>query len=128
MKKLICYVLFFVFGLLLSSCATIVSGKKDIDIRTSTNDTVMAKIENGQYSQDVMIPIIYKPQKRSKDIVITVKESEKYKTTTTYVKSKFNPWFFGNSITGGLLGSTTDGISGAAWKYDKTVIVPLENK
>ena len=34
----------------------------------------------------------------------------------------------GNVITGGLLGSTTDFATGAAWEYDNTAVIYVNKK
>lgn len=42
---------------------------------------------------------------------------EGYQDQQVHLASGVNPWFFGNVVSGGLIGSITDGISGAAFKY-----------
>lgn len=44
-------------------------------------------------------------------------EKEGYKPLTMALETTINPWFFGNIICCGLLGSTTDGISGGVHQY-----------
>ncbi|MEA1081006.1 PEGA domain-containing protein [Marinobacter qingdaonensis] len=44
-------------------------------------------------------------------------EKEGYKTYTAQLSTTTNPWFFGNIVLGGLVGSTTDGVSGAIHEY-----------
>ncbi|WP_203299789.1 PEGA domain-containing protein [Marinobacter sediminum] len=44
-------------------------------------------------------------------------EKEGYKTYTAQLSTTTNPWFFGNIVIGGLVGSTTDGVSGAIHEY-----------
>lgn len=44
-------------------------------------------------------------------------EKEGYKTHTAQLSTTTNPWFFGNILLGGLLGSTTDGVSGAIHEF-----------
>ena len=44
-------------------------------------------------------------------------EKEGYKTYTAQLSTTTNPWFFGNIVIGGLLGSTTDGVSGAIHEF-----------
>ncbi len=44
-------------------------------------------------------------------------EKEGYKTHTAQLSTTTNPWFFGNILLGGFLGSTTDGVSGAIYEF-----------
>jgi len=44
-------------------------------------------------------------------------EKEGYKTYTAQLSTTTNPWFFGNIVLGGLVGSTTDGVSGAIHEF-----------
>ena len=44
-------------------------------------------------------------------------EKEGYETYTAQLSTTTNPWFFGNIVIGGLLGSTTDGVSGAIHEF-----------
>lgn len=44
-------------------------------------------------------------------------EKEGYETHTSQLSTTTNPWFFGNIVLGGLIGSTVDGISGAIHQY-----------
>ncbi|MDX1757096.1 MAG: PEGA domain-containing protein [Marinobacter sp.] len=44
-------------------------------------------------------------------------EKEGYKTHTAQLSTTTNPWFFGNFVIGGLVGSTTDGLSGAMHEF-----------
>ncbi|WP_286815643.1 PEGA domain-containing protein [Marinobacter sp. UBA3607] len=44
-------------------------------------------------------------------------EKEGYKTHIAQLSTTTNPWFFGNIVLGGLVGSTTDGVSGAIHEY-----------
>ena len=44
-------------------------------------------------------------------------KKEGYQDQTATIHTKLNAWFWGNIICGGLLGSATDGISGAMWEF-----------
>jgi hypothetical protein len=44
-------------------------------------------------------------------------EKEGYKTYTTQLSRKLDNWFWGNILIGDLIGSTTDGVSGAMYEY-----------
>lgn len=44
-------------------------------------------------------------------------EKDGYETHTSQLSTTTNPWFFGNIVLGGLIGSTVDGVSGAIHQY-----------
>jgi hypothetical protein len=44
-------------------------------------------------------------------------EKEGYKSQTMRLTTGLQPWFWGNILIGGLIGSTTDGITGAVHEY-----------
>jgi len=48
---------------------------------------------------------------------VIVFEKEGYKTLTMSLETRMSGWFWGNIVFGGLLGSTTDGVSGAVYEY-----------
>ncbi|MEC7816013.1 MAG: PEGA domain-containing protein [Pseudomonadota bacterium] len=56
------------------------------------------------------------PVDRGSNLAITF-EKEGYKTHTAQLSTTTNPWFFGNIVLGGLVGSTTDGVSGAIHEF-----------
>ncbi|MDW7645473.1 MAG: PEGA domain-containing protein [Desulfuromonadales bacterium] len=55
-----------------------------------------------------------------------------YKTVSMPLSTTVEPWFFGNILTGGLIGSTTDALSGAIYKYGPdqyyVTLVPVDGK
>lgn len=58
-------------------------------------------------------------------------EKEVYKAQTMELSTTLEGWFWGNIIIGGLLGSTTDGITGAVHEYSPSqyyvTLVPEES-
>jgi hypothetical protein len=44
-------------------------------------------------------------------------EKEGYKPIEMQLTTSMNPWFWGNIVLGGFIGSTTDGITGAVYEY-----------
>lgn len=109
-----------VVSLTFSGCATIVGGgsSQTISINSQKPFKGTLKYSDGDGQQYFTSPATLFIERRSKDIVL---ESQDDQFQTQVVKSNLNPWFFGNLITGGPLGSTTDAASGAAWKYDSIV-------
>ncbi len=106
--------------MMFSGCATILGGgtKQTISINSSERMKGTMKYADGSGMQHFTTPATLNIERRSKDIVLT---SDNDEFQTANVKSDLNPWFFGNIIFGGLIGSTTDSIGGAAWQYDETV-------
>ncbi len=109
-------------SIMFSGCATILGGgtSQTISINSSSNMKGTMKYSDGSGTQYFTTPATLNVDRKSKDIILTSDNDEFH---TAKVKSNLNPWFLGNIITGGVLGSTTDLAGGAAWKYDQTVTV-----
>jgi len=103
-----------------SGCATILGGgsHQTVSINSPKPFKGTMTYTDGKGMQHFTTPTTLSVERRSKDILLESKD-EGFHTTT--VKSDINPWFFGNIIFGGLIGSTTDSVGGAAWKYQETV-------
>lgn len=114
-----------------SGCATIVSGsRQQINIRTSNGQEVKATITSDEGVKDVLLPTVFDAKRANRDILIDVKETNSYETSSTIIRKKINPWVFGNILLwiGSLFGSTTDVASKSMWEYDDVVIVPVQKK
>lgn len=126
MKKI---AVIFLASAVLSGCASIIEGKsQNINITTSNGQTVDATVYTKAGIQEVKLPHHFAVQKDSQDITINVKEGRCNKETTTVAKSRLEPWFWGNILTGGVFGSTTDSLTGAMWQYDDTIVVNVNEK
>lgn len=74
------------------------------------------------------------PIGRANGAKIAILESDNpgYQNTELVIEGKagINPWYFGNIITGGYVGTTTtDPISGSMWKYgNPNFVVPVKKK
>lgn len=120
MSKKIITASFVIASVMFSGCATILGGgtTQKISINSATNMKGTMKYSDGTGTQHFTAPATLNVDRKSKDIILTSDNNEFH---TKKVKSSINPWFFGNIITGGVLGSTTDSVGGAAWKYDDVV-------
>ncbi|MCM1294477.1 MAG: hypothetical protein NC311_02875 [Muribaculaceae bacterium] len=122
-KTLICLM----GGIALTGCASIVDGStQNINIVPSNSkDKVNATVITETGVQVIKLPGMIHTKKSGKDITIKIDEDENpcYETSMQIVSSSLNPFILGNVITGGVFGSTTDAATGAAWKYDDTVVV-----
>ncbi len=98
-------------ALVAAGCATIVSG-------TTQLMTVDSNVEGADiYLDDNKIgttPYIGEVKKNKKTLRV---EQEGYQTETVALSKSLEPWFWGNIIIGGTLGSITDFATGAAFQY-----------
>ena len=124
MKKL------FIIALLtlpLCACATIAGGggRQNVNVMTSDNSQVQAKILNGTDVITTVLPSTVNLKRRNAATTVSIIPNDRIQATNYSVNSHLNVWFLGNILIGGLIGSTTDIASGAAWQYDNSVIVPV---
>lgn len=98
----------------LTGCASIVDGNSQ-SVSLSSNPEGATVYLNGNAIGKTPVTITTKRKGSSQPLRFT---KEGYKDVEVQLISTVNPWFFGNIVTGGLLGSTTDGLSGAAFKYE----------
>ncbi|MBQ8712441.1 MAG: hypothetical protein IJ551_06445 [Prevotella sp.] len=94
--------------MLLSSCATIISGgDPSITINGNVNEPVNITTTKQTY-QGVKLPAVVKVNRHKLDgqrILIT---SESYKFNDIILEKKVNGWAFGNILIGGLIGWGVD--------------------
>lgn len=126
MKKISIFTLSIVSVMLFSGCATILGGGGSQNISVNSNKPMKAKIAytDGSGVQYFTAPATLVVDRKSKDIIISSEDGSFNPTTQ---KSKLNGWFWGNIIIGGVIGSTTDFASGAAWKYDEVTNIHSNN-
>lgn len=101
-----------VFALVIAGCASIVTGTEQSLTFNSEPDgatVIVAGKTLGKTPLTVKVP-------KDKNMSLTF-EKEGYKPFTTQLSTTLQGWFWGNIVFGGLLGSTTDGISGAMHQY-----------
>lgn len=120
MKKKMIILLAVISAIMFSGCATILGGgnQQTISVNSSKPLKGEMKYSDGSGLQHFTAPATLSVERRSKDIILTSKDGD-FDTTT--VKSDTNPWLLGNIIFGGVIGSTTDSVGGAAWRYQETV-------
>ena len=110
----------------MSGCATLLGGGTQQKISINADQPVQGQLQysDGEGVQYFTAPATLKVDRRSKDIIIKSRDGS---FDQKVVKSDLNPWFFGNIIFGGLIGSTTDLVDGAAWRYDDTTDIQTNN-
>lgn len=104
-------------SLLLSSCATIISGSKQ-NVKFSSNPAsatiFIDEVEVGK------TPFELKLARNSEhDVLIKLDGYQNYQTTLT---KKFNAWYLGNILIGGLIGLIIDPITGAIYNLSPNEI------
>lgn len=97
--------------LTLTSCATIISGSKQKVNFTSTPSQATVYINEIEIGTT---PIEKKlERKKNYDVMIKL---DGYKTYETKISRKFNAWYIGNILFGGIIGLVVDPITGAMYK------------
>lgn len=105
--------LLFAASIFLISCATIVGGGRTQQM-TFTSEPEGATVTVGGRILGKTPLTVQLDRERGKELTF---EKEGYKPIKMELTSTINPWFWGNIIIGGLLGSTTDGLTGAVHEY-----------
>lgn len=98
------------FVLLCSSCATIVSGSKQnvkFESTPSQATIVVDEIEVGKTPFEMKLA-----RKNEHSVVIKL---EGYKNFETKLTKKFNAWYLGNILIGGIIGLIVDPATGAIY-------------
>ncbi len=109
----------------LSGCASIISGSsQNVSFKSEPPGATLAVDGRDMGKTPVTINL-----KRKKDQHFTI-ALDGYNTQEFSLNTGFNPWFLGNIVTGGLLGSTTDSVSGAINEYSpdyyNIMLVPVK--
>ena len=67
-------------------------------------------------------PCVVKVNNQHGSDINVVIEKEGYKSVARTVSSVINPWILGNFVFGGAIGTTSDAVSGAMFKYKENHI------
>jgi len=102
----------FFVGLTFSGCASIVKGRTQEVSFQSNPDTATVKIDGKIIGKTPMTVNLHR--KSGQTIVF---EKEGYDPISMKLETTMNGWFWGNIVLGGLVGSTTDGVTGAVYEY-----------
>ncbi len=97
---------------LFSGCATIVSGKVQ-EVSFQSNPEGATVTVGGKIIGKTPITVQL-DRKKTPPLMF---ELQGYQKISTQMGTTIEPWFLGNFIIGGLIGSTTDGLSGAIHEY-----------
>ncbi len=109
--------------LLTTSCATIVSGSKQ-NVKFSSNPSTATifidEVEVGKTPFEIKLA-------RKSEYSIMIK-LEGYQTYETKLTKKFNAWYIGNILFGGLIGIIIDPITGAIYNLSPDQVNAQMNK
>ncbi len=100
-----------------SGCASIINDKEQTINITASNG---AKVEGTINGMPMEAPSSVSMVRSNRDIEI-IPTTEGCQPTT--MESGITPYFWGNLLTGGLLGSSTDAASKKMWEYEESVII-----
>lgn len=109
--------------LLMSSCATIVPGSKQnvkFDSSPGSARIFIDEIEVGKTPFEIKLT-----RKSEHSVMIKLEGYQTYQTTLT---KKFNGWYVGNILFGGLIGVIIDPITGAMYNLSPSEINAQLNK
>lgn len=110
-------------ALLTTSCATIVSGSKQ-NVKFSSNPSTATifidEVEVGKTPFEIKLA-----RKSEHSVMIKL---EGYQTYETKLTKKFNAWYIGNILFGGLIGIIIDPITGAMYNLSPNQIDAQMNK
>ena len=96
-----------------SGCASIVGGGGSQEVTfNSSPDGAMVTIDGRAMGKT---PFTLRIDRKSNQALKFEKDG--YEPVEMQLATRMNPWFWGNIIFGGLLGSTTDGLTGAIHEY-----------
>ncbi|MDH5668021.1 MAG: PEGA domain-containing protein [Nitrospira sp.] len=95
-----------------SSCATIMDGESQTVTFNSNPNEVEIFMDGKRLG---VTPLTLQIKREQNKMFIAKKEG--YEEQQMVMSTRLNSWFWGNFITGGALGSTTDFASGAAHEY-----------
>ncbi|ALO15879.1 PEGA domain-containing protein [Salinivirga cyanobacteriivorans] len=114
MKRITISLLVISISIILAGCATIVSGSKQSVKIYSTPSNAKVSINNVVVGNT---PLTKQISRKEESVLIKI-ELDGYETYTTSLERKFNAWFIGNIVFGGLIGIIIDPITGAIYKFE----------
>ena len=108
----------------LPGCASIINGKTQTVSFQSTPSGATVSLSGTPIGATPISTLI----QRKNDQTLTVSK-EGYKTFSTPMTTKIEPWFWGNILIGGIIGSVTDAVTGAMYEYQPgQYLVTLEQE
>ena len=114
-------------ALLLSGCATVVSGTSQTVAISSTPQGAYCSVSRGggQVGAISSTPGNVSVGKSGSALSVTCSKPG-YQSATSFANSSFNGWTFGNIVVGGLIGVAVDASTGANFDYPASIDVPMQ--
>jgi len=122
--RIINIVLVICFLAVLTSCATIIDGRKQTITFQSSPTNAIIRIDGNEIGKTPLTIELYK-----KESQMLTFEKRGHQLVTMNMDTKINPAFWGNILIGGVIGSTTDVSTGAIYEYSPgQYVVTLDPK
>jgi len=104
-----------------SGCASVVNDKaQKVNVVASNGQQIKGNVSGVTFTSPGVVLV----DRANTDKIVTVDNPECQKSTP--LKKKITPWFWGNILIGGVLGSTTDHSTEKMWEYDESVVIPCK--
>ena len=111
---------------MLCGCASIIEGStNNITISTSPPTNATCSLTNTRGTSTGIVPGPVMVKKSKSDLDVVCQDPSQNATGQTRMVSDIEPWDFGNILAGGLIGMGVDWGTGAAYKYQENVVVPM---
>lgn len=111
-----------VMAALSSGCASVMTAEtQSINVTTMNGQSAEVTVDDKTITAPGMVVVL----RDGKDK--TVKTTTDGCIESTPIDKSITPVFFGNIFIGGLLGSTTDGVTGKMWDYEDNVNIQCSN-
>lgn len=115
---------------LFSGCATVLGGGGKQQVTVNSTKPMNVRIGYAaddnktltQY-QSITTPTTVTVIRENKNLLLT---SDNNEFEPIVVEKKLNPWFWGDVVMTSLVSTTTDAVTGAMWKYDDNITIPVK--
>lgn len=107
---------------MMSGCASIVTdGTSTINLQTTNGQTTQVTIDGQEFTAPGVVSVLKNGENK-----LIIAKNEKC-APQTLVEKEIELAFWGNIITGGLLGSTTDFSTDKMWTYNDQVTIDCQS-
>ena len=115
---------------LFSGCATVLGGGGKQQITINSTSPMNARMgyasddnKTSTDAQSFTTPATITMIRDDKNLLLT---SDNNEFEPIVVEKKLNPWFWGDVVMTSLVSTTTDAVTGAMWKYDDNITIPVK--
>ena len=118
--------LLFIITLVYTSCGTLFTGPKAVNVMTTNNTRVNATLMTSKGPIDTQLPGVIILQKGSGDVAVVVKETDCIEPSNSIISKQFNVISVLNLT--GVFSWTTDILTESIWTYDNAAYVNVMTK